>query len=72
MTQGDRSTVNVNLRSRDVENLLGDVDDDGEGLVDLKQGDFVSGQASPFQRLGNGESRGGGEVDGVNTSISIS
>lgn len=72
MTQGDGPTVNVNLRPRNVENLLGDVDDDGEGLVDLKQGDVINGQASLLQSLGNGDGRGGGEVDGVDASISIS
>lgn len=72
MTQGDSATVDVDLGPWDVENLLGDVDDDGEGLVDLKQGDFVNVQTSLLQCLGDGESWGGGEVDGVNASIGIS
>ena len=36
VTQGDSATVNVDLGSWDVENLLGDIDDNGEGLVDLE------------------------------------
>lgn len=43
MTQGDSATVDVNLGSRDIKNLLGDVNDDREGLIDLKQGDVVNG-----------------------------
>ena len=43
MTQCDSATVDVNLGSRDIKNLLGDVNDDGKGLIDLKQGDFVNG-----------------------------
>lgn len=72
MTQGDSATVHVDLGPRDIENLLGDVDDDGEGLVNLKQGDVVNGQTSLLQSLWDGKGRGGGEVDGVNPSISVS
>jgi len=36
MTQGHSTTVNVDLGSWDVENLLGNVNDNGEGLVDLE------------------------------------
>ena len=71
MTQGDSATVDVDLGSWDVENLLRDVDDDGESLVNLEQGDVVNGQTSLLQSLGDGESWGGGEVNGVNASISI-
>ena len=72
MTQGDSTTIDVDLGSGDVENLLGDVDDYGEGLVDLEQGDIIDGQASFLQSLGDGDGRGGGEVDGVNASVGIS
>ena len=72
MTQGDSATVNIDLGSWDVENLLGDINDDGEGLVDLEQGDLINGQACFLQGLGNGDSWSGGEVDGVNASIGMS
>ena len=72
MAQGDSATVDVNLGSWDVENLLRNVDDDGECLVDLEQGDVINGQTSLVQSLGDGESWSGGEVDGLNASISIS
>lgn len=72
MTQGDSATININFRSWDVENLLGDVDDNGEGLVDLEQGDVVNSQTGLLQSLGDGESWGGREVDGVNASIGTS
>jgi len=72
MTQGDSATVDVDLGSWDVENLLGDVDDDGEGLIDLEQGDVVNGQTSLLHSLGDSESWGSGEVDRVNASIGIS
>ena len=72
MTQGNSTTVNVDLGSWDVENLLGDVDDDGEGLVNLKQGDIFNGQVCFLQCLGDGDSRGSREVDGVDASIGIS
>jgi len=72
VTQSDSATVDVDLGSWDVENLLGDVNDNGEGLVDLEQGDVINGQAGFLQSLGDGDSRGGGEVDGVNASIGIS
>jgi len=71
MTQGDSAAVDVDLRSWDVENLLGDVNDNGEGLVDLEQGDVINGQSSFLQSLGDGDGRGGGEVDGVNASVGI-
>lgn len=72
MTQGDRTTVDVDLGSRDVENLFGDVNDNRESLINLEQGDVVNGQASFLQSLGDGNSWGGGEVDRVNASIGIS
>jgi hypothetical protein len=72
VTQGDSATVDVDLGSWNVENLLCDVNDDGKGLVDFEQGDVVNSQASLLQSLGDGESWGGGEVDGVNASIGIS
>jgi len=72
MTQGDSATVNVDLGSWDVENLLGDVNDNREGFIDLEQGDIVNGQSSFLQSLGNGDSWGGGEVNGINTGIGIS
>lgn len=72
MTQGDSATIDVDLGSWDVENLLGDVDDDGEGLVDLEQGDLVNGQTSLLESLGDGDGWSGREIDGVNAGISIS
>ena len=72
MTQGDSAAVDVDLGSWDVENLLGDVNDNGECLINLEQGDIVDGQASFLQSLGDGDSRGGGEVDGIDASIGMS
>lgn len=72
MTQGDSATVDVDLGSWDVENLLGDVNDNRESLVDLEQGDVINSQASFLQSLGDSDSRGGREVDGVNASVGIS
>ena len=72
MTQGNTTTVNVHLGSWNIENLLGDVDDNGESFVDLKQGDVVDGQASLLQGLGDGEGWGSGEVNRVNASVSVS
>ena len=72
MTQSDSATVNVHLGSRDVENLLSDVDDNGEGLINLEQGDVVNSQTSLLQSLGDSQSRGSGEVNRVDAGIGIS
>jgi len=72
MTQGNGATVNVDFGPWDAKNLLCDVNDDGEGLVNLEQGDVVNGKASFLESLGDGDSGSGGEVDGINTRISIS
>lgn len=72
MAQGNGTTVNVYLGPWDVENLFGDVDDNGKGLIDLEQGDIVDIQASLLQSYGYGDSRGGGEINGVNASIGMS
>lgn len=72
MTQGNTTTVNVHLGSRDTEDLLGNVDDNRESLVNLEQGDVINCQVSLLQGLGDGESWGGGEVDRVNASVGIS
>jgi hypothetical protein len=71
MTQGNSTAVDVHLGSWNIENLLGDIDDNGESLVDLKQGDIVNGQASLLQSLGDGESWSGGEINRVNASVGI-
>jgi hypothetical protein len=71
MTQSDSATVNVNLGSWDVEDLLSDIDDNRERLVDLKQGDVVNGQTSPLQSLGDSQSRGGGEVNRIDTGVGV-
>ena len=72
VAQGNAATVNVNLGSWNAQDLLGDVDDNRESLVDLKQRDLINGQASLLQGFGDGESWGGGEVDRVNASVGIS
>jgi hypothetical protein len=72
VAQGDSAAINVDLGSWNVENLLGDIHNNGEGLVDFEQRDFVNGQASLLEGLGNGKGRGGGEVNGFDTSIGVS
>jgi hypothetical protein len=71
MTQSDSATVNVYLGSWDVEDLLSDVDDNRERLVDLKQGDVINGQTSLLQSLGDSQSRGGGEVNRIDTGVGV-
>lgn len=72
MAEGDSTSVNVHFGSGDIENLLSKVDNNGESLVYLKQGDFVYRQASLLEGLGDGDGRSGGEINGVNAGVGIS
>ena len=69
VAEGDGTTVDVDLCGVEPVDLLGDADDDGEGLVDLEKGDVGNGEVGLCEGLGE---RDGGclrEVDWLNTSI---
>lgn len=69
MSEGDGSSVHVELLHRDVEQTLVGDGDGRECLVDLKLGDLVDGQASLLECEWNGLSRGDREVDGSAGSV---
>lgn len=62
--------IDVDLSGINVADLLGDTDDNREGLVQLELGNLVDGKTSLLERDRNSLGRCLGEVDGVNTSIS--
>jgi hypothetical protein len=66
----DSTTIDVDLGGIDVADLLGDTDDNGEGLVQLELGNLVDGKTSLLECERNSLGRCLREVDGVNTSIS--
>ena len=72
MAEGDSTSVDIHFGSGDIKNLLSKVDNNGEGLVYLEQGDFVNRQASFLEGLGDSDGWGGGEINGVNAGVGIS
>lgn len=64
MAESNGATVEVDLLLADVEELHVGEGDDGEGLVDLVGVDLGLGDAGVLEGLGDGESRGGGELGG--------
>jgi hypothetical protein len=69
VTERDGTTVDVDLGGVELVDLLGDADDDGEGLVDLEEGDVGNGEVGLFESLGQSDGGCLGEVDGLNTGI---
>lgn len=61
--------IDVDLCGVELANLLGDADNDGESLVEFKEGDIVNSEVSLPESLRKGDGRCFREVDGVYTSI---
>jgi hypothetical protein len=59
----------VDLGRVEVEDLLGSSNNDGEGLVDLEEGDVLHLDASVLESHGDGDGRGDGEVDGSDGGV---
>ena len=64
VAEGDAAAVDVDLGGVEAEELVVGDSDGGEGLVNLKEGNVVLGQASTLEGLGDGKGRGDGKVDG--------
>lgn len=63
--------MGVDLRWVNAELLLSDPDDSRECLVDFKLRNIVNLETCAFKSKRKGESRCLGEVDGINTRISV-
>lgn len=63
--------VNVDLVSRDVENLLGGADDNAEGFVDFEQRNILDLEPGLLKSQRKSNGWGGGEVHRSDSSIGI-
>lgn len=71
MTERDRTTLNVDLCRVNVHDFLGGTYDNGEGFVELEQGDVVLRDTSGFQGLGDRKCWCGREINRSGSGIGI-
>lgn len=71
LSDAEHAPVHVDFCGVDAEDLFGDADDDGEGLVDFEERDVVDREVGLFEGFGEGDGGGDGEVDGLYTGVGV-
>lgn len=71
MTEGDSSTVDVDLGGIYVHDLFGSANDNAKGLVEFEERDVILRNTSLLQSLGNGDGGSSREVHRVGSSVGI-